>query len=490
MNNWNARRRAGVLLHPTSLPSPGPTGTLGVEAFQFIDALAESGFTVWQFLPLGPTHGHGSPYESLSSLAGNPNLLDLCECVEQGWLKQGDFEQFTHGKIAPDAARALAAKGFWKACQSDHNLTAAIAAFQQANRDWLDDYALFAALKKATADKPWWKWKTALRDRDPTALAQAGKSELETVQQTLFEQYLFSLQWEHLKTHAEARGVLLFGDLPIYVAHDSCDVWTNRHYFTVNDAGQCDEVAGVPPDYFSDTGQRWGNPLYRWDVLEKTGFNWWVERVRIQFTRMHIMRIDHFRGLEAYWAIPGKRSDGMIGEWRKAPGGKLLAALKSELGELPLVAEDLGLITPEVHALRQQFGLPGMKILQFAFGGDAHNPYLPHNHEVDMVAYTGTHDNDTSMGWLAHAPKHVIKHMKEYLGQPVEPQPWPLIRACLASVACLSVLPMQDLLQLGHEARFNTPGTLKGNWQWRMHEHAFTQNLRERMQTLSRLYGR
>jgi 4-alpha-glucanotransferase len=485
------KRQAGVLLHITSLPGPFKHGVLGEEALQFIDALVEGGYRVWQFLPLGPTHSHGSPYESLSSSAGNPELIDLRLCQAQGWLNEADIHAVIAGDLASNTARAKAALQFWRHIEQQPDLKAQMQAFRAENQSWLDDYALFASLKATHQGMPWWQWPENLRNREPQAIEQASHTLLAYIHQVIFEQFIFQQQWQRIKDYAETHGVQLFGDLPIYVAHDSSDVWSNRDCFTINEAGLCDEVAGVPPDYFSETGQRWGNPLYIWSHLEETGFQWWIERVAVQMKRMHMLRIDHFRGLEAYWAIPGYREDGIEGEWRKAPGVALLQALQAHFGKLPLIAEDLGMITDEVHALRKQFHLPGMKILQFAFGGDADNPYLPHQHSHDMVVYTGTHDNDTTLGWWENAPEHERMHMQTYLGVKAKDMPWTLIRAALASTASLSIIPMQDLLALGSEARFNTPGTLEQNWSWRMHtipdseEHAWAYS-----KQLNRLYGR
>ncbi len=467
MNSWIDSRRAAVLLHITSLPSPFHKGVLGEEAKQFIDSITAGGFSVWQFLPLGPTHEHGSPYESLSTFAGNPELIDLRECVASGWLDarciQGSVSKAQH-----ELYRSQAASQFWQSLPSNPTLQTEVAAFQVQHADWLDDFALFSALKEATHNLAWWQWDDALRTRNPTAL-QAAKTEHYThIQQIIFEQFLFAKQWQAIKDYAESKGVQLFGDLPIYVAHDSADVWANPQFFTLNEEGECTEVAGVPPDYFSETGQRWGNPLYQWDVLQADGFDWWIRRISRQLERMHMLRIDHFRALEACWVIPADSDTGLIGEWRKVPGDALLQTLQDKLGKLPLIAEDLGIITDEVTALRKKFGLPGMKILQFAFGGDHTNPYLPENHEEDSVVYTGTHDNDTTMGWFESSEAHVQQHALEVLNAQPEDMPWVLIEAAYASPALLSVIPMQDLLELGTEAKFNTPGTLDGNWAWRL----------------------
>ena len=466
-NHWIDRRRSAVLLHVTSLPGSFHKGVIGAEARQLIDTIRASGFSVWQFLPLGPTHDHGSPYEALSTFAGNPELVDLRDCVTRGWLDAAALSDAMDA-TAHQHCRQLAAQQFWQQIDHDHALQQQLAAFEAEQRDWLDDFALFAALKQMHNNAAWWQWPTELREREPAALESVRQTHPDAIRQIVFEQFLFDQQWRALKTYANAQGVLLFGDLPIYVAHDSADVWSHRDYFTVNAKGLCDEVAGVPPDYFSQTGQRWGNPLYRWEVMQADQFRWWVARVRRQMMWMDMLRIDHFRALEAFWVIPGDRDDGIIGEWRKAPGAALLTALQQALGRLPLIAEDLGIITEEVTALRTAFHLPGMKILQFAFGGDADNPYLPENFGADAVVYTGTHDNDTTLGWFQSADAATRDHLLAYLRADPETMPWPLIECALASAALLAVIPMQDLLALGSEAKFNTPGTLDGNWSWRL----------------------
>ncbi|EAU55691.1 4-alpha-glucanotransferase [Mariprofundus ferrooxydans] len=467
MVTWIDRRKSAVLLHITSLPGPFHKGVLGKEAFAFIDAIAAAGFSVWQFLPLGPTHGHGSPYESLSSFAGNPELLDLREFTSKGWLDETDLDdELTAERHAE--LRTKASLNFWQQAAADTQLQQDVQAFCQQHSSWLEDYSLFSTLKSILADRAWWHWPQTLRDQDTEALATTRACNTVRIQQVIFEQFMFDCQWKAIKSYAEVSGIELFGDLPIYVAHDSADVWAAKQMFTVSDIGLCDEVAGVPPDYFSATGQRWGNPLYRWDKMVEDHFAWWVERVRHQMERMHLLRIDHFRGLEAYWAIPGESGDGIIGEWRKAPGRALLETLQQQLGALPLVAEDLGIITDEVTTLRKDFGLPGMKILQFAFGGDDHNPYLPCNHDVDSVVYTGTHDNDTTVGWFNHADEHIRQHALQVLDTRPADIAWAMIEAALASPAMLAVIPMQDLLELDSDAKFNTPGTLENNWCWRL----------------------
>jgi len=464
MSDWLTGRRAGVLLHVTALPGTGPCGTLGETAHRFLERIREGGFTVWQFLPLGPTHAHGSPYESLSSFAGNPLMIDLDWCARHGWLPAcAARTEREHRQRLTQAAEA-----FWRQQAVDADLAKRVHAFRERHADWLDDFALFCTIKRLHQDAPWWQWPEALRQREPAALARVRDEHRRHYQRILFEQFAFEAQWQALKQHAESCGMLLFGDLPIYVAHDSADVWANPELFTLNEQGQCEQVAGVPPDYFSASGQRWGNPLYRWERMIEDDFHWWRRRMRCQLARMHLIRIDHFRGLEAYWAIPGERMDGVIGTWLPAPGAQLLAALRAEFGRLPLVAEDLGIITDEVTRLRTAFGLPGMKILQFAFDGHADNPYLPHAHEENSVVYTGTHDNDTTLGWFHSLDAPTRQRVLDYLDCGPEDMPWALIEAALASPARLAVIPMQDLLSLGSEARFNTPGTTHGNWRWRL----------------------
>jgi len=490
MNNWIDQRRSAVLLHITSLPGPFHKGVLGKEARDFIDHLVSGGFSIWQFLPLGPTHGHGSPYESLSTFAGNPELIDLRDCVSHGWL---DADSLSDCNTAADHAllRAEASDGFWNSIETNPELKQSVASFQHDNAYWLDDYALFSALKTVFHDGAWWQWPVALRDRNSKAMIQVKTDYNQLVKQAIFEQFIFNRQWHALKSYAEKHGVQLFGDLPIYVAHDSADVWANRASFTVNEIGLCEEVAGVPPDYFSETGQRWGNPLYRWEVMQTDNFSWWVHRIRHQLDFMHMLRIDHFRALEAFWVIPGASEDGIIGEWRKAPGQALLSTLQQELGQLPLIAEDLGIITEEVTALREAFGLPGMKILQFAFGGDDDNPYLPGNFGADAVVYTGTHDNDTTMGWFDSTDETVRQHALRVLDATPDDMPWALIECALASPATLAVIPMQDLLELGTEAKFNTPGTVDNNWSWRMTSlPEYDADCWQKAALLNRKYGR
>ncbi len=478
------RRRAGILLHPTSLPGEAENGTLGPHALRFVDFLADSGFSVWQMLPLGPTHADRSPYQCLSVHAGNPRLISFVQLETWGWLPHAAGLSAASGAVRQtllaQARQACLAQGGARAMQ----------AFDVVHAFWLDDYALYVALRQAHDHNAWWQWPEPLRDRLPAALAEARVRHAEDMALVRFEQFVFFRQWQELRQAAQARGVQLFGDLPIFVAHDSADVWAQRDYFDLDATGQPRAVAGVPPDYFSPTGQRWGNPLYNWARLQADGFRWWIERLRTQFSLFDLVRIDHFRGFEACWQIPAEEDTAINGRWVSAPGEALFQALQNEFKTLSVVAEDLGLITPAVHRLREQFGIPGMRILQFAFDGGADNPYLPHNHEANSVVYTGTHDNDTTLAWFEGLPIEQQCTVLDYLGHPGEPMPWPLIRAALASVAQLAILPMQDVLQAGAGHRMNTPGSNLGNWQWRFSWEQVVPGITARLHALASGYGR
>ncbi len=482
------RRRAGVLLHLTSLPGGAGNGDMGEGAFRFLDFLAQSGFKVWQMLPLGPTHHDGSPYHALSLHAGNPMLISLERLEEWGWLDRGD----PAGSKNPAAYRlerlARAYRIFTeRATPADRQ---AFEAFTRAEARWLADYALYRVLRREHSGQAWFQWPRPLRDRAPEALAAARARYADAIAQVCFEQFAFARQWQALRAHANERDILLFGDMPIFVAHDSVDVWVQREYFMLDADGQPTAVAGVPPDYFSRDGQRWGNPLYRWERMQADGFRWWIDRLTTEFRRFDLLRIDHFRGFEACWEIPAAEKTAVNGRWVKAPGAALFEALKAHFDMLPLAAEDLGLITPEVYALRDRFGLPGMKILQFAFDSGPDNPYLPHNHRPESVVYTGTHDNDTTLAWFNDLPAERQLYAVEYLGYPHDPMPWPFIRAALASVAQLTIIPMQDLLALGRGNRMNTPGTTQGNWGWRFSWEQLPPDLAERLKRMAKLYGR
>lgn len=482
-----SRRRAGVLLHPTSLPFDPVGGALGAEARNFIDFLASTGVSVWQMLPLGPTHSDGSPYACLSVFAGSPALLSIRHLRDQGWLERVDQpKKDLDGWRERTLQRAR--QGFAK--HADAKAKKHYEQFRDRQNYWLDDYCLYQALRRKFGGRSWLDWPAELRDRVPDALDSATAELADEREQVCFEQFVFDLQWHALKSYANQHGILLFGDMPIFVAHDSAEVWARREFFTLDEHGEALTVAGVPPDYFSATGQRWGNPLYRWDRMREDGFDWWLRRVGHQLDLFDFVRIDHFRGFQACWEIPAAADTAVDGRWVEAPGDQLFEALQARFDPLPLVAEDLGLITPEVDALRHRFGLPGMKILQFAFDGGPQNPYLPHNHEPDYVVYTGTHDNSTTVGWFAKLDPEQQQRVREYLGYPQEPQPWPLIRAALASVAQMCVLPMQDLLALDDNHRMNVPGVAEGNWGWRLEWDMVDEQLPVRLQRMLEVYGR
>jgi len=451
-------RCAGILLHPTSLPGSRDCGNIGVDARRFVDFLQSAGMSVWQMLPLGPTHADHSPYQCLSAHAGNTRLICIEDLVTAGWLDQSVAG--TSLQTCLGAAR----EGFEaRAGQADRE---AYRRFRAEHHHWLDDYALYAAIRQSQDHQPWYTWPDRLRNCPQARAAQHEYAAL--TEQVCFDQFLFFRQWQALRDYARERAVALFGDMPIYVAHDSADAWSSPELFTIDDRGQLEMVAGVPPDYFSQTGQRWGNPLFRWQALEDTDYQWWVERFTTQLGLFDLIRLDHFRGFEKFWEIPAAAETAVDGRWVEGPGNKLFDRLLSVLGELPVVAEDLGIITPEVEALRQAYDFPGMKILQFAFDGGEDNPYLPQNHDSGSVVYTGTHDNDTTLGWFRGLDEAAQGHVREYLTAYANEIPWSLIELAMDSIAKLAIIPMQDVLSLDTGARMNTPGTLGNNWQWRL----------------------
>ena len=482
------RRRAGLLLHPTSLPGHYDNGDLGANAYRFIDWLVACGFSVWQTLPLGPPHDDLSPYSAQSVHAGNPRLIALEPLIEAGWLSPDAGCRADESGWSYRQRRLVEAHhGFLERGGAERD---AYAVFQRHHAHWLDDYALYQTIRATHRQKAWFDWPRALRDRLVDALTALRNEYAELIDQHKFEQFLFFRQWTALKQYANAQGILIFGDIPLFVGYDSADVWAQREAFLLDGEGRRKVVAGVPPDYFSATGQLWGNPHYAWDKMRADGFAWWKERIRTQFTQFDLLRIDHFRGLEAYWEIPATAETAVNGCWRQAPGHELFEALQDEFGRLPLVAEDLGIITPEVEALRDSHGLPGMKVLHFAFGGGADNPYLPHNHVINAVAYTGTHDNDTTMGWFRQLDESTRAHLFDYLGGGPERMPDLLVRTVFASVARLAVIPMQDLLELGSEDRMNRPGVPDGNWTWRFRWEQIEPRMTDHYQHLLHLYGR
>lgn len=482
----NFPRASGILLHPTSLPGPYASGDLGPEAYKFADFLVSAGQSLWQVLPLGPTGYGDSPYASFSAFAGNtalisPELLNIDSETDKNELLRRAYQRFTK--------------------TTDANLRSAFEVFTQREGHWLDDYALFRALKDAHNGVAWLDWEPELVRRTPAALVRAREQLREEIEAQKFYQFLFFEQWFALKKYANERGIKIVGDLPIFVAQDSADVWTNPDQFKLDKDGRPLVVAGVPPDYFSSTGQLWGNPLYNWERMKADGFAWWIERVRATLKVVDIARVDHFRGFAACWEIPAGDKTAERGQWVEAPGRELFAAIRKTLGQIPIIAEDLGVITPDVVALRDEFGFPGMRILQFGFSGDAKNIDLPHNYIANVAAYTGTHDNDTTVGWFESVAgegstrtEEQIKRERQfcldYLNSDGKEIHWDFIRAVFASVANTAIVPLQDVLGLGTEARMNLPNSTEGNWSWRYRAGALTNDIAARLKKLSSLYGR
>jgi len=486
VNDILDKRRAGILLHISSLPG----GDLGQDAYYFVNFLHDCGIKVWQTLPLGMTHNDGSPYQCLSAHAGNPAFIDINSLVSQGWLDLTEKCDDCQGSPAFNKSCLITKAYFGFLERAELKDKKDFAKFCRNKAWWLDDFALFLALRNLFKQQCWNQWPVPCKERHEQTLKESRhhlKTQIECIK---FEQYVFFRQWLELKAYANSKGVLLFGDIPIFVSYDSADVWANRSEFKLDQFGEMSVVAGVPPDYFSATGQRWGNPHYDWSHQEKNDFSWWTGRMKTQLEIFDILRIDHFRGLEAAWEIPANEDTAINGVWVKAPGKALLKAIESELGSIPLVAEDLGIITPEVNELRDEFNLPGMKILQFAFGGDANNPYLPDHYVKNCVVYTGTHDNDTTIGWLEKLNEDEKRYIYDYLGSPSLSLNCALIHAALASVANLAIIPMQDILELGSEHRMNTPGTTKGNWSWRFEWVQLTQERAARLAHLVGLFNR
>lgn len=493
-------RSSGILVHPTSFPGKYGIGDLGDNVYLFLDWLAENGQSIWQILPLGPTSYGDSPYQTLSAFAGNPNLIALDKFVDDyAWLDESDLadvpdfpdENVDYGWIIPyhDEKLSLAFAGFKeKGTQAQKQ---GFKSFVEDNKSWLEDYALFAALKRHYGGRPWVEWDDPdLVRYDKKALAKARKEHADAIEEQNFRQWVFYRQWYWVKYYAAQKGIRIFGDIPIFVAHDSADVWGNQDLFYLEEDGNPTVIAGVPPDYFSPTGQRWGNPLYRWDVMQENKYVWWIERFKAAFSLVDYVRIDHFRGFEAYWEIQASEPTAVNGQWIPGPGQDFFRVIKDALGELPVIAEDLGVVTPGVEALRDGFNLPGMKVLQFAWS-DPTNPYLPHNHVENCVVYTGTHDNDTTIGWFNNAvDEATLNFMKEYLEREILEINWRLIQVAMMSPAHTAIFPMQDILNLGSEARMNTPGKEGGNWSWRFTEDALNHDGKNRLGHLTWLYRR
>lgn len=491
-NAVKRHRRAGILLHPTSLPGPLGHGDIGHQAYRFIEFLNTSGFKVWQMLPLGPTHDEKSPYQCLSSHAGNPLLISIEWLEDKGWLDRKKLRISLSEESHRLYCLQQAAEKFYR--MDDDEWESRIDEFRKDHACWLEDYALFMALKRRHMNRPWYEWPAAVVHRDKIALRNARRELQSDIRQTIFEQFIFFTQWQEIRDYARQHDVELFGDMPIFVATDSADVWAQRENFLIDNDGEMPFVAGVPPDAFSDTGQRWGNPLYDWDYMRSTSYSWWKERFSTQLRLFDMVRIDHFRGLQACWQIPQEDETAINGSWVEVPGGELLSELFKSFDNLPLVAEDLGVITEPVIELKNQFNLPGMKVLQFAFDGNNSNPHLPHRHEPNDVVYTGTHDNDTTLGWVSDEGNYNKNYLTGYTGSSfdsAEQGVWSMIRLAMSSVSFLCILPMQDLLMLDSSARMNTPGTVGDqNWDWRFEWSQINPEVVENISHTLKLYQR
>lgn len=493
-------RSSGILLHPTSLPSRFGIGDLGSPAYKFIDFLAESNQQFWQILPLGPTGYGNSPYMSYSAMAGNPLLISPEKLQEKGLLTDADLAdipEFPLDKVDYESVIPVKWQLLRQACTNfkanfSEEQQQEFAHFCQAKASWLEDYALFMALHQAFNQTSWHTWEPEIAKAQPEAVEKWRTKLSEEIYFHKYLQFEFYRQWSSLKDYANERRIQIIGDIPIYVAHNSADVWAHREFFAIDEeTGEAAWIAGVPPDYFSETGQLWGNPVYNWEELEKDNFQWWIERIHRMFEYVDVLRIDHFRGFEAYWEVEKGQDTAINGRWVKAPGTAFFEVLREKLGQLPIIAEDLGIITPEVEELRDNFEFPGMKILQFAFGGGPGNPYLPFNVNRNCIIYAGTHDNNTTVGWFNQISDDERENLLRYLGG-ISPDGinWDLIRLALSSIANLAIITVQDILDLGEEACMNQPGTTQGNWEWRYLPDVLTPELSDRLKTLTYIYGR
>lgn len=501
-------RSSGILLHPTSLPGPFGIGDFGPGAESFVDFLYASGQKLWQVLPLGPTGYGDSPYACYSAFAGNTLLISPERLITDGLLTESDVEpiEFNSDRIDFAAVYSHKDKLLRRAFErfrkfADQPALNSFIQFSRNQRDWLDDYSLFRALKNSNDGKLWSEWPREQAFRDKPALVTAQSTLAEEIEAQKFYQFLFFQQWSALKRYCKLRGIKIIGDIPIFVALDSADVWTNPEEFKLDNDRKPIVVAGVPPDYFSETGQYWGNPIYNWEKMSGDGFKWWIKRVQAAFELFDIVRIDHFRGFAASWEIPGTDKTAERGRWVTVPGKQLFEAIRSQLGPVPIIAEDLGVITPDVEELRDELGFPGMKVLQFAFGGDSSSGDLPHNFKRNLVVYTGTHDNDTTVGWFrSSVGESSTREASEidferafclkYLDSDGREINWDFIRAALSSVADTAITPLQDVLGLGNDARMNLPNSTSGNWSWRFEDGALTQDIAFRLLDLTRTYGR
>ena len=493
-------RSSGILFHPTSLPGKYGIGTLGKEAYAFIDFLKKSRQKLWQIFPLGPTGYGDSPYQSFSSFAGNPYLIDFDLLIEAHLLSEedlrdvffGDNEEYIDYGAIYNQKYPLLRKAYENFKSSDnHEMKENLEHFKRENASWLNDYSLYISLKNHFNGLPWNEWAHDIKNREHGAMEHYRNELADDIEYHNFIQFLFFKQWGDVKRYANENGIKIIGDIPIFVAADSSDAWANPEIFLFDEERKPVKVAGVPPDYFSATGQLWGNPLYNWQKLKETNYSWWVERVRANLSTCDIIRIDHFRGFEAYWAVPYGDDTAINGQWEPGPGIDLFNAIKSQLGELPIIAEDLGLMTQGVIDLREATGFPGMKILGFAFDSGEENDYLPHTYTKNCVVYTGTHDNDTLIGWFQKAKEEDRQFARDYLNSRSDDEiHWNAIRGAWSSVANMAISPVQDFLGLGSEARINTPGVAAGNWQWRLRHGVLTDELAERIAKLTKVYSR
>lgn len=490
-------RASGILLHPTSLPGQFGIGDLGAHAYRFIDLLAECQQKLWQIFPLGPTGYGDSPYQCFSAFAGNPLLISLERLADEGLLAQHDLDCEPFDEHHIDYGKVIHAKTVLLKKAHQNFLDSASAkqkqqyeTFCERQQAWLEDYALFMALKDAHEGAVWNSWEEKLVTRDPETLTSWKKQLAKQISYQEFIQYLFFEQWRKVKEYANNKGIKIIGDIPIFVAFDSTEAWSHPDLFFFDKTGHPLYVAGVPPDYFSATGQLWGNPLYRWDVMKKRGYKWWIARFEKIFELVDIVRVDHFRGFAKYWRVPAGEKTAIKGSWKPGPGKRLFRTIEHALGKLPIIAEDLGVITADVVALREAFDFPGMKILQFAFDSDEENDYLPHSYDKNCVVYTGTHDNDTTLGWFEKASKKDRQKVKTYFQTEGDDICWDFIRAAWSSVADMAIIPLQDILCLGSEARMNTPATLGKNWGWRFTWEMIPQTALERLTLFTQIYGR
>jgi 4-alpha-glucanotransferase len=488
----DVKRVAGVLLHPTSLPGRYGIGDLGDELIEFLDLAASAGLHLWQVLPLNPAGYGNSPYNCVSSVAGNPLLISPQRLLQDQLLTQemiGDVPVFPSDRVDFDRVVPWKGKLLRAAFTRFDAKSEAFARFQSEEKEWLDDFALYMAIKEKLGGQSWWRWDDTLARREPDAIRKAEKELSAEIAYRKFVQFVFFKQWTAVREAAHARGIRIMGDVPIYVAHDSADVWANRDLFQLDDRGGPTVVAGVPPDYFSSTGQRWGNPLYRWDKMKATGYRWWIMRIRTNFEMADLVRLDHFRGFAAYWEVPAHEPTAIHGRWMPGPGAELFNTIRNAIGDVPLVAEDLGHITQEVHDLRDSQGFAGMRILQFGFS-TPDSPHLPHRFRPHTVVYTGTHDNDTARGWFSQATAAERAQARMYLGEDVNDIAWALIREAYTSVAETAIVPVQDILNLGSEARMNRPGAGLDNWSWRLQPASLTPEHAAKLRRLAEITGR